>query len=150
MKKIAPTTGTSDRPGIVHTGSVVIEPDDESPSPRTRARPVPRNVRARPDTTWSARRWIVITPCSRLKAPPASIAMITPSQGFPVEAATENPATAPISIIPSTPRFRTPDRSAKISPIAAKSRMVPDGDAGGQDRRPVHQVVTIGRTMRTR
>ena len=32
----------------------------------------------------------------------------------------QNPTTAPISIIPSTPRFMTPHRLATISPRAAK------------------------------
>ena len=97
----------------------------DRPSPRTRARPVPRNVSARPETTWSARNGMVITPWTRLSRPPASIATRTPSHGLPVATPVAKPATAPISIIPSTPRLRTPDRSAKISPIAAKSRMVP-------------------------
>ena len=71
--------------------------------------------------------------------PPASIARTSPSQGLPVETAVENPATAPMSIMPSTPRFRTPARSAKISPIAANSRTVPRGDAGSQDDDRIHQ-----------
>ena len=58
-------------------------------------------------------------------SPPASIAAPRPSQALPVETVVEKPATAPISIIPSTPRFRTPARSAKISPIAANSSTVP-------------------------
>ena len=53
------------------------------------------------------------------------IAATSPIHGLPVDRVAENPATAPISIIPSTPRFRTPARSAKISPIAAKSSTVP-------------------------
>ena len=53
------------------------------------------------------------------------MATTTPSQGLPVAAALANPATAPMSIIPSTPRFRTPERSAKISPMAANRMIVP-------------------------
>ena len=65
------------------------------------------------------------TPWSRLRTPPATIATTSAIHGLPVATTVENPATAPISIIPSTPRFSTPDRSAKISPIAANSRTVP-------------------------
>ena len=57
------------------------------------------------------------------------------STGCRSSAAIEKPATAPMSIIPSTPRFRTPERSAKISPIAAKSRTVPAGDAARRSAR---------------
>ena len=52
-------------------------------------------------------------------------AAIRASHGLPVATAAEKPATAPMSIIPSTPRFRTPDRSAKISPMAANRMIVP-------------------------
>ena len=67
-------SGSADRTGIVRRGSSAISPALDRPSPRTRARPVPRNVSASPDTTWSARRWMVMTPWSRLSRPPASIA----------------------------------------------------------------------------
>ena len=123
------------RAGRSAAAAAPTSPALDRPSPRTRARPVPRNVSARPDTTWSARRWIVMTPWSMLSSPPASIAATTPSHGLPVDSATENAATAPISIIPSTPRLSTPDRSAKISPIAANSRIVPLATPRGQDRR---------------
>ena len=62
-----------------------------------------------------------------------------PSHGLPVATTVENPATAPISIIPSTPRFRTPARSAKISPIAANSRIVPVATPAARTRLEVHQ-----------
>ena len=84
---------------------------------------------------------MVMTPWTRLSRPPASIATTTPSHGLPVDTAVEKPATAPISIIPSTPRLRTPLRSARISPIAANSEDRPARDARGQDRGQVHQAV---------
>ena len=68
---------------------------------------------------------MVTKACSRLSRPPASIATRRPSQGLPVATATQKPAMAPMSIMPSTPRLSTPARSAKISPIAANSRTVP-------------------------
>ena len=44
----------------------------------------------------------------------------TPVQIEPVLKQTRNPVMAPISMIPSMPRFSTPDRSARISPSVAK------------------------------
>src|SRR5918995_2593107 len=125
VNAIGPSTGMSASTGIVSRGRSEIDPALLSPSPSTRARPVPRNVSARPDTTWSARNVMVMIACRRLSSPPASIAVTTPSHGFPVATAVENPTTAPMSIIPSTPRLSTPDRSARISPTAANSRIVP-------------------------
>ena len=154
-KKIGPRTGRLDRSGIENAGSRAVSPAFDRPSPSTRASPVPRNVSARPDTTWSARRWIVTIAWTRLISPPASIAVARPSQALPVETAVEKPATAPISIIPSTPRFRTPDRSAKISPTAANSSTVPVAMPAARMSVQVHSVT--GRrparrplTMRTR
>lgn len=46
---------------------------------------------------------------------------MAPSQGEPVERATAKPVMAPITIMPSTPRFKTPDRSTTSSPMAAIS-----------------------------
>jgi hypothetical protein len=57
--------------------------------------------------------------------PAISMATRTPSQGLPLAAAVLNALMAPSSIIPSTPRFSTPARSAKISPIVANSSTVP-------------------------
>ena len=150
VKKTGPMIGMSDRTGIVRRGSSATWPALDRPSPSTRARPVPRKVRASPDTTWSARRWMVMTPWTRLSRPPASIAARTPSHGLPVLIAIEKPATAPMSIIPSTPRLRTPLRSAKISPIAANSEDRPARDAGRQDGDRVHQAVASRRSKRTR
>ena len=44
-----------------------------------------------------------------------------PSQAEPVYCATANPVTAPMTIMPSTPRLSTPDRSTTSSPNAAMS-----------------------------
>ena len=68
---------------------------------------------------------MVTTAWSRLSRPPASIATARPSHGLPVDTTVEKPATAPISIMPSTPRLSTPARSAKISPMVAKRSTVP-------------------------
>ena len=42
-----------------------------------------------------------------------------PNKGLPVETAAIKPQIAPIIIIPSTPKFRTPDFSTINSPVAA-------------------------------
>ena len=111
---------------------------------------MPRNVRARPDTTWSARRWIVITPCSRLRAPPASIATITPSHGFPVDAATAKPATRTHQHHPLDAQVQDAGPLGKDLADGREQHDGAAGDARGQDRRPVHQVATIGRAKRMR
>ena len=53
-------------------------------------------------------------------AAPASAATAKPSAGEPLWIATTKPITAPVIIMPSTPRFRTPDFSTTNSPMAAK------------------------------
>ncbi len=50
---------------------------------------------------------------------PTRAAANTPVQMEPEENVTRNPVMAPISMMPSIPRFRTPDRSARISPKVA-------------------------------
>ena len=47
-----------------------------------------------------------------------------PSHADPVSCATPKPATAPMIIMPSTPRLRTPERSTTSSPMAAISKGV--------------------------
>jgi hypothetical protein len=50
---------------------------------------------------------------------PTRAAASTPTQREPEAKETRNPVMAPISMIPSIPRFSTPDRSARISPSVA-------------------------------
>ena len=50
--------GICESSGIVMEGSSAPLPALASPSPRTSATPVPRNVSARPDTIWSAWKWM--------------------------------------------------------------------------------------------
>src|SRR6185312_11454955 len=52
---------------------------------------------------------------------PTAIAARKPSQGEPVVSATPKPVTAPMTIMPSTPRLSTPERSTTSSPIEAIS-----------------------------
>ena len=85
VKKIGPTIGTCESPGTVTVGSSEVPPAFERPSPSTRARPTPTSVSARPLTTWSAWKWMVMTPWRRLSRPPASMATSSPSHGLPVD-----------------------------------------------------------------
>ena len=93
--------------------------------PRMLERPVPRMVRASPLTTWSALKLIVINACSKAIRPPAIIPTAIPANRLPVWNQAANPPNAPINIMPSSPRFMTPERSEKISPKVANSKGVP-------------------------
>src|SRR5690606_2569956 len=53
------------------------------------------------------------------KSAPTRTAANKPSQAEPVICAMAKPDTAPISIMPSTPRLSTPERSTTSSPMAA-------------------------------
>src|SRR5882672_3748640 len=55
-----------------------------------------------------------------MTAPP-SIAAASASSTLLVAMTAENPAMAPTTIMPSTPRLRTPERSATSSPVAANT-----------------------------
>jgi hypothetical protein len=87
VNAIGPRTGISESTGIEKRGRSEIAPALLRPSPSTRARPVPRKVSARPETTWSARNVMVTIAWRRLRRPPASIAVATPSQALPVDTA---------------------------------------------------------------
>ena len=87
VNAIGPSTGISESTGIEKRGRREIAPALLRPSPSTRARPVPRNVSASPDTTWSARKVMVTIAWRRLSSPPASIEATTPSHGLPVDTA---------------------------------------------------------------
>ena len=83
-------------------------------------RPTPNSDSARPDATWLACSVSVTTANTSESAAPASMPATTPSHGDLVVAATMNATTAPTSIIPSTPRFSTPDFSVTSSPSAGE------------------------------
>ena len=82
--------------------------------------PIPRIVSDSPDTTCSAPSTTVNHPCTSATAAPVSTAMSRASHGFPNSSAAMKPLTAPMAIIPSTPRFRMPAFSETISPNAAR------------------------------
>ena len=58
--------------------------------------------------------------------PDITAAQTNPNRGVLVFTATIKPTTAPTIIIPSTPRFNTPDFSTTASPIAANKMGVAD------------------------
>ena len=85
--------------------------------------PSPNSVSASPVATWFDLRYWVMSPKSRLSPAPASAAATKPTAGLPVLIPTANPTTAPVIIIPSTPRFSTPARSTTAPMmIALKTR----------------------------
>src|SRR5215218_10528108 len=76
---------------------------------------------------------------------PASSAPRSPIQALPVQFMTANPLSAPISIMPSTPRLRMPERSANVSPRAAYRMAVPAGTAAASTevRKATVQMLSI-------
>ncbi len=97
---------------------------DESPTPPAKI------VRARPDTTWLARNVITRNAWIDAIAAPLTAAITIAAISVPATPrwmrwSAQNPATAPISIIPWTPRFSTPERSVSNSPSAPKRSGVP-------------------------
>ena len=89
--------------------------------PSNELRPMPNSVRASPDATWFARNMSVSTPNNIDIMTPATAPATIPSAQLPVVNVAINAHTAPTSIMPSTPRFKTPDFSATSSPVAASS-----------------------------
>jgi hypothetical protein len=87
-------------------------------------------VSARPATIWLARRvmtrnaWISASAAPATAAIRIAIASAT-GAGPPMFCTDQKPITAPPSIMPSTPRFSTPERSASSSPSAEKRSGVP-------------------------
>ncbi|CAB4731314.1 unannotated protein [freshwater metagenome] len=87
-------------------------------------------VIARPETVWLTRSVIVANACSRAAADPAAIPANNASDrtsqpGPSTREAVHDAQTAPISIMPSTPRFSTPERSVSTPPSAENSNGVP-------------------------
>ena len=148
MKKTGPMSGTEDRTGIVAVGIRAIAPALLRSSPRTRARPLPRNVRARPETTCSAWKVIVMTAWRTREQAAGEHPEDEPQPGVAGATAVPKATTAPISIIPSTPRLMTPARSAKISPTRGEQVDGAEGDTGGEDDDRVHQAAR--RSIRNR
>ena len=87
-------------------------------------------VTARPETIWFARSVMTRNAWISAIAAPASAATRTAAVSTTAESpctrwTAQKPITAPTSIIPSTPRLSTPERSASSSPSAANRSGVP-------------------------
>ena len=90
-------------------------------------------TRATPTTTWLARNETASIPWIIEKAAAARTATTRPANGLPVLVVTQNPVTAPISMVPSTPRSRTPLRWVRIAPVPARTTGVPEDTATTRD-----------------
>src|SRR5690606_14754856 len=88
-------------------------------SPIMPDRPRPSSVSASPVATWLVTSVSVRKANSSENAAPTTMDANTPIHGGPVDCATAKPVTAPMIIMPSTPRLSTPERSTTSSPIAA-------------------------------
>ena len=73
------------------------------------------------------------TPCIRLVADPTAAPQASPTHALPTSVVAQNPVTAPISIMPSTPKFMMPLRWVSISPVPASTSGVPATIATAMD-----------------
>ena len=87
--------------------------------------PIPNSTTPSPVTIWLTRSVMLISATTADITAPAAMATRMASHTLPVCTDVQNAATAPTSIIPSMPRFSTPERSAMISPMAARASGVP-------------------------
>ena len=74
-----------------------------------------------PPTIWSLRNEIEKIACSSPISPPAPSAIRMPSTHEPVTSDPQTAKKAPMSIIPSSPMFTTPERSENSPPRAANA-----------------------------
>ena len=82
--------------------------------------PYARTLIAKPEMTWSARKWIDQIAWRSAIAPPDRIPTSSPRTHESSLSAAMIPKKAPINIIPSSPMFTTPERSEIIPPSAPK------------------------------
>jgi hypothetical protein len=80
---------------------------------------MPKMVSASPAPTWFAAKPSTTRAKSAAMAAPTRIPSMTPTIVESKATAPAKPHTAPMAIMPSTPRLRTPARSATSSPRAA-------------------------------
>ena len=90
---------------------------------------------AKPLTIWSARRWIEKTAWMSASRPPNSIAIRSPTTQLPLQTEPQIPKKAPVSIIPSSPMFTTPERSEKIPPDRRERERRREAERRGEDAR---------------
>ncbi len=110
-------------------------------------------VTARPETIWFTRMVIDNTAWMRAIAAPATMEARTASSSTSAVAPcvfceTKNAVTAPMSIIPSTPRLSTPERSASSSPRPARTSGVPKAIADTRTAMTMFEFMASPRSRR--
>ncbi len=96
------------------------------------ATPLPKITSAKPETIWLARMVTLRKACTNASSAAAPIPPNIPAVTLEVAWATRNADTAPINIIPSTPRLTTPTRSVSSSPSPASTSGVPAATAAAR------------------
>ena len=119
LKSKLPITGILARSGMAMLGKPSTVPPTKG-APTSPDKPDPKMVRARPVATWLVARLKANRENTAAVIAPATAPARMPIYGFPRIDVAAKADTAPISIMPSTPRFNTPLRSATNSPVAAK------------------------------
>ena len=122
----------------------------ETPSPRTRASPVPRNVSARPETTWSARNEMVITAWTRLSRPPASIATSDAEPRVAGRDAGREPGDRAEEHHPLDPEVQDAGALGEDLADRREEQDRAGRDARGEDVGDVHQAIASRRSNRIR
>ena len=92
-----------------------------NPVPTNALSPIPKIVKAKPVATWFAKNIKTRMPKTQARLVPAAAPAKTPNTALSVIVVVAKAVIAPINIIPSTPRFNTPDFSVMSSPVAARS-----------------------------
>ena len=120
INKIFPTKGMSENIKISIFGKEgIVLPIKGAPAKPVR--PMANIVKPKPVATWFVIKLIVNKQnIDAINAPHNAPATI-PKYGFPSHKTTANPPTAPLNIIPSTPRFKIPLFSVISSPVAASN-----------------------------
>src|SRR6266403_3073232 len=105
----------------VATRMIGASPRAKRPRSRKLVSPRARMFTASPVTIWSApKRTVAMATMSATKAPPRTLAT-SPQPRLPRTWLAITPAKAPASIMPSSPTAKTPARSERMPPRAAKS-----------------------------
>ena len=100
----------------------VLPPRWNHAMPRTVVSPIAKMLIATQLTTWLPRLVTLAKPCIIEKTTPTIIAPNSPSHADCVQCATQAAMNAPPSILPSSPKSMTPERSANIPAIAANTK----------------------------
>ena len=125
-------TGMSESSGI-STAASLRPGRPMKDSPIMPDRPSPRIVNASPVATWLATSVSVRKPNSSENSMPATSPPKAPNPAEPVSCAMAKAATAPMIIMPSRPRLRTPERSTTKFADRGQQQRRGCGDDGQND-----------------